>query len=219
MNPKNSRRPLKSREIAFFADLAKELCRRGASPNQISVASLLFSVCAGVSLLLTPGAQGASSWLLPVLAAAFIQLRLLCNLLDGMVAVEGGKGTPSGELYNDIPDRLADAVILISAGYAIPVVSWGGTLGWCAALFAVMTAYVRTLAASIGAPVDFRGPMAKQHRMAVMTAACLATAAEGFFWTQGYVLAFALAVIVAGTLLTLVRRIRAAYLYLESHVR
>ena len=29
--------------------------------------------------------------------------RLLCNLLDGMVAVEGGKRSKSGELYNDVP--------------------------------------------------------------------------------------------------------------------
>jgi hypothetical protein len=64
-------------------------------------------------------------------------------------------------IFNDIPDRISDALLLVSAGYAISIISWGAALGWCAALLAVMTAYVRTLAASLGAPVNFQGPMAK----------------------------------------------------------
>ena len=59
-----------------------------------------------------------------------IQCRLLCNLFDGMVAVEGGKKTNSGELFNDIPDRIADPLILVSAGYAVHMVAYGAELGW-----------------------------------------------------------------------------------------
>ena len=54
-------------------------------------------------------------------AAVLIQFRLLCNLFDGMVAVEGGLGTPSGILFNDFPDRIADPLILICAGYAAQI--------------------------------------------------------------------------------------------------
>jgi len=79
-----------------------------------------------------------------------------------------------------------------------------------------MTAYVRTLGAAIGAPVDFRGPMAKQHRMALMTVACLATAAEPWLWERGWSLFTALAVIVPGCVITAARRARAAYVALES---
>ena len=43
--------------------------------------------------------------MLLVVAAGMIQLRLVCNLLDGMVAVEGGMKTKSGELYNDVFGR------------------------------------------------------------------------------------------------------------------
>ena len=50
--------------------------------------------------------------LLLIAAAGFIQLRRLCNLFDGMVAVEGGFKTKSGELYNDLPDRFSGALIL-----------------------------------------------------------------------------------------------------------
>ena len=95
--------------------------------------------------------------------------RLLCNLFDGMVAGEGGKGTASGELFNDFPDHIADPMILIATGYTTTVFPWAPALGWAAGLGAVMPAYVRTLGASLGAPVDLRGPMAKQHRMAPLT--------------------------------------------------
>jgi len=116
-----------------------------------------------------------------------------------------------------MPDRISDALLIVSAGYAISIVSWGGTLGWCAALLAVMTAYVRTLAASLGAPVNFQGPMAKQHRMALLTAACLITAVENNFAGQSYALLAALLIMIAGCLITLYRRTLSAYRFLESH--
>ena len=120
------------------------------------------------------------------------------------------------KLFNDIPDRIADPLILVAAGYATAVVPWAGTLGWAAGLGAVMTAYVRTLGAAIGAPVDFRGPMAKQHRMALMTFACLITAIEPLLWECGWVFIAALVMIVLGCMITVVRRARSAYIALEA---
>lgn len=53
-----------------------------------------------------------------LLAAAMIQGRLLCNLMDGLMAIEGNLKSASGEIYNDAPDRVSDALILVGAGYA-----------------------------------------------------------------------------------------------------
>ena len=50
-----------------------------------------------------------------------------------MVAVEGGRRTKSGEVFNDLPDRLSDPLILVGAGYALPY-AWGPQLGWAAGL-------------------------------------------------------------------------------------
>ena len=222
------RRPLRVRQAKLSNAIAVWLSKKDVTPNQISIASVGFAALAAWCLGALPvysnvgdyGAPGYSpataSWVLPLLAAMFIQCRLLCNLFDGMVAVEGGKSTPAGELFNDIPDRIADPLILVAAGYAVTGVSWGAELGWCAGLFAVMTAYVRTLGASIGAPVDFSGPMAKQHRMALMTAACVVTSAETYLWPTGYSLLVTLVVIVVGCVVTMSRRSWRAYLFLES---
>lgn len=150
-------------------------------------------------------------------AAIFIQCRLLCNLFDGMVAVEGGKATASGELFNDIPDRIADPLIIVAAGYAISDVPWGSTLAWFAAILALMTAYVRTLATSIGAPINFAGPMAKQHRMAILTIGCCATAVESCLWHRSYALLVALIIIATGCIITLFNRTISAYTFLENN--
>ncbi len=216
MNISNSRRPLKVRDTGFAKKTACRLTRKSITPNQISVASVFFAATTFACLLLLPYVTGTGRWLLPILAAMFIQCRLLCNLFDGMVAVEGGKTTPAGELFNDIPDRIADPLILIGAGYAIMSVHGAEAAGWCAGLLAMFTAYIRTLSVSISAPADFRGPMAKQHRMALMTVACILTAFEGFFWQQGYILFVSLWLIVIGSVITAYRRIIAAYRYMES---
>ena len=222
------RRPLRVRQAKLSKTIAVWLSKKDVTPNQISIASVGFAALAAWCLGALPvysnvgdyGTPGyrpdTASWVLPLLAAVFIQCRLLCNLFDGMVAVEGGKSTPAGELFNDIPDRIADPLILVAAGYAVTVVSWGAELGWCAGLFAVMTAYVRTLGASIGAPVDFSGPMAKQHRMALMTIACVVTSAETYLWTSGFCLLLTLVVIVVGCVVTMSRRSWRAYVFLES---
>ncbi len=188
----NGRRYLKFRELGCCSKNSSTLEPAANKPQSNLHCQYFFCHLGQYCFLLLPDTGPTGKWLLPILAAVFIQCRLLCNLFDGMVAIEGGKKTNSGELFNDIPDRISDALLLVCAGYAITMISWGGTLGWCAALLAVMTAYVRTLAASLGAPINFQGPMAKQHRMALMTLACLLTAVENSFGETNYALLAAL---------------------------
>lgn len=186
--------------------MAAWLAHRHVRPNWISLASVAFAALAGLGLLL--GREGTTPGRVVALvgAAACVQLRLLCNLFDGMVAVEGGARTPAGEVFNDFPDRCADALILVAAGYAIPGVAWAPALGWAAALLAVLTAYVRVLGGALGLPQDFGGPMAKPHRMAVMTGACLVAAGEAWFGAGGVALLGALLVVALGSAVTVWRR-------------
>jgi phosphatidylglycerophosphate synthase len=196
--------------------MALGLARKGVRPNLISGVSLVFAGLAGVGIIFGPRLGTGWGVGLLVAAAAFIQLRLLCNLLDGMVAVEGGLGTRSGEIFNDFPDRLSDATILVSAGYSISWVTWGSELGWAAALLAVITAYVRVLGGSAGAIQYFCGPMAKQQRMAVITAACLLATAEVVLGWGGYVITLALGIIAIGCIITIARRTYLIVKELES---
>lgn len=200
------RRPLKTRQRAWAQALAKLLTRAGVAPNAISLASLVFAIVAGVCLAWTTRAGGLGRAGLFLAAAACIQLRLLCNMLDGMVAVEGGKRTVYGEILNDMPDRFADVAILVGAGYSIANFSWGRELGWLAATLAVITAYIRLLGGSMGVTQYFLGPMAKPHRMALLTGACVISVFENYLGLGGKTIALALILMVVGMLVTCVRR-------------
>ena len=134
-----------------------------------------------------------------VVAVCGMQLRLLCNLFDGMVAIEGGFKTKSGEFFNELPDRFSDAFIFIGDGVIrAGLLPARGELGWAAAVLAMITAYVRALGASMGAGQHFIGPMAKQQRMALMTAACLIGALAPVWAQLQYVIPAALALVVVG---------------------
>lgn len=179
------------------------------TPNQVSVASIVFACVAGDALFVAGERIGDSASLWLVVAAAGIQLRLLCNLLDGLLAIEGGLKSKTGELYNEIPDRIADIMILLGAGVAIHEVwEWGIWLGVLATILALLTAYVRLLGGSLGLPQDFSGPMAKQHRMFALTVGALAGALEHAMRGTVWSLVAAIVVIVVGTLVTVVLRTR-----------
>ncbi|TNH06456.1 CDP-alcohol phosphatidyltransferase family protein [Testudinibacter sp. TR-2022] len=208
-NQKN-RRPLATRSSRWAQALAKNLAQRSIpTPNQISLLSIVFALFGGLLLAFSPNAVGL------ILAALFIQLRLLCNLLDGMVAVEGGKKTANGVLYNEIPDRIADSVLILAFAAAVGQ-PW---LGWLGALLAALSAYIRLLGGSLGLEQRFSGPMAKPHRMALLTAACLIGAVEWQLWHSQYALWLALLLLNVGTLLTCVLRTRAISRELETQAR
>jgi phosphatidylglycerophosphate synthase len=172
MSIPEARRPLASRSTRWAAVLSSGAIRAGLTADGISILSLVFAAAGAAALLCLP-----APWNL-VACAVGIQLRLLCNLLDGMVAVEGGRKTRVGVLYNEVPDRVADSLFIVALGYAIAS-PW---LGWLGALAAAVTAYVRLLGGTLGLAQDFRGPMAKQHRMAVMTLGCLLGVPEFYFF-------------------------------------
>lgn len=211
-----SRRPLKSRSTRWAASAARSVAAIGLRPNQISVLSVFFAALSCGCLVLTNRIQGnVSAWLF-IGAAVGVQLRLLCNLLDGMVAVEGGFRTKTGEIYNELPDRFADVLILAGAGYSMGTSSSLATLGWAAAVGSVLTAYVRALGVAAGASQYFVGPMAKPHRMAVMTVACLGTAVSLWMRKPFNLIEPSLWIIVVGCVLTTIRRTLGILRELES---
>jgi phosphatidylglycerophosphate synthase len=166
------------------------------------MASVIAAAVAGGALGVQGGAEGWSRALLLVLAALACQVRLMCNLLDGLVAVEGGKGTPDGAFWNEFPDRLSDTLILVGMGLGMGLPA----LGWAAASLAVLTAYTRELGHGLGLAADYRGPMAKPQRMAVVTMASLASLLDPLWGGRGEVLVAGLWVVAIGSSLTVARR-------------
>lgn len=189
---------MKSRGTRWAGAATRLLLKTPITANQVSVLGVLISLLGAWAYVAAPN----QPWLY-LAGALAVQLRLLCNMLDGLVAVEGGRTSAYGPLYNEVPDRIEDSVFLAAFGYA------GGQLwfGLVAALLAAITAYIRALGASLGFEQDFRGPMAKPHRMAVLTLGSAGACGEAFWRGTDHAIAVTLAVIVAGTLLTVARRL------------
>jgi phosphatidylglycerophosphate synthase len=193
-----NRRPLTSRNSAWAARLASWAVSRDITPNQISQASIGFAAAGFFLFALSSQTDGFTQFLFLIVAAATLQARLVCNLIDGMVAIEGGKGAKDGPFWNEAPDRVSDVLFFAGAGLA----AGQPELGLLAAALAIGTAYIRELGRAEGFPPDFSGPLAKPQRMAVLTAGTVLAALYATEWT----LTVTLWIIVAGTAATVLRR-------------
>jgi phosphatidylglycerophosphate synthase len=104
-------------------------------------------------------------WLL-IVAPLFCYMRLWFNMLDGMVAVAANKASRRGEILNDLPDRISDVIIFIGvahSGFMHPL------LGYWAAIFSVLTAYVGLFGQALGVQREFGGIMSKPWRMVALS--------------------------------------------------
>jgi phosphatidylglycerophosphate synthase len=104
-----------------------------------------------------------------LVAPPLMGIRLYFNMLDGMVALESGKASRRGEIVNELPDRVSDVIIFAAVAHSglanMAIAYW-------AALMAVMTAYVGTLAQAVTGTRRFEGVMSKQWRMVALGAGC-----------------------------------------------
>src|SRR6266566_3861906 len=111
---------------------------------------------------------------------------------------------------------IAGMCACIVAGIALGVTSVADyrILWLIATLLAVFTAYVRAAGKIAGAPNEFCGPMAKQHRMLVITMIAVYSAVTPPSWqtitfndSQIGLMTLGLAVIIVGCAITVIRRL------------
>ena len=93
------RRPIAARRLQPVERAAGWLIQRGASPNAISTLGMIAAMGAGLAF----ADAGLHPWLWLV-GALLVQVRLMANLLDGMVAIGRGIASALGELFNEVPD-------------------------------------------------------------------------------------------------------------------
>jgi len=198
----NNRRNLKSRETSWASFTAQTIARTKITPNQISILSVVMSIIAMLAFLFS-----SSHPYLLLIAALFIQLRLLCNLFDGMIAIEYKKKSSLGGIYNDLPDRFADAFIILGLSFAVQNKPYAIFIGWIGVFFSVMTAYIRVLGLSLGTNAYFNGPMAKQHRMFFCTFSAILQYVFFMLNITIPVIYYTLYIIAVGALLTCFNRL------------
>jgi phosphatidylglycerophosphate synthase len=92
-------------------------------------------------------------------------VRLWLNMLDGMVALASGKASRSGEIVNELPDRISDVLIFVGVAHSGLCHPLGG---YWVAIFSLLTAYVGMLGQAVGVQREFSGVMAKPWRMVML---------------------------------------------------
>lgn len=202
--------PLSRRPIANLfrrtANGAARLCLHyHVHPDAISYLSILAAIAAATAFW----KSGRWSCLL-IIAPFFCYFRLWCNMLDGMVALASGKASWRGEILNDLPDRVSDVAIFAGvahSGLMHPI------LGYWAAIFSLLTAYVGIFGQAVGVQREFSGLMAKPWRMVTLgagawiTFGCWSWRGDIHFGSLT-VLDWTGAVVIAGCVQTIVLRLK-----------
>ena len=167
----NDRRPIASRNTSWATSISRRLAQRGISPNAISTWSMIFAAIAALALVaISYVSDSVITRILWWVVLLGIQLGLLANLFDGMVAIETQTASPVGELFNEIPDRVSDTLMLLAWGL-LPDSSL--FLAVSAAFLALFVSYLRAMGAAAGAGQAFAGVMSKPKRMFVLSILCV----------------------------------------------
>ena len=201
-----SRRPIADwfRSTARFATA---LCLRfDIHPDWISYASV--AAAAGAAFCFWKSSR--HPWLL-FAAPLFCYLRLWFNMLDGMVALASGKASWRGEILNDLPDRVSDVIIFASVAHS----GWMNPfLGYWAAIFALLTAYVGMFGQAVGVQREFSGVMSKPWRMVTLhagawiTLGCLSRSGIAPRFGSLTILDSACVIVIAGCMQTIAIRLK-----------
>src|ERR1051326_2326200 len=157
--------PLSRRPIAEVfrrtAHSTVRLCvRLDIHPDLVSYASIVAAAGAAVCFW---WARTVPALLL--IGVILCYVRLWLNMLDGMVALASGKASRSGEIVNELPDRISDVLIFVGVAHSGLCHPFGG---YWVAIFALLTAYVGMLGQAVGVQREFSGVMAKPWRMVLL---------------------------------------------------
>lgn len=196
------------RQNRWMVGASRRLNQWGVSPNQVSLSGIGISAVGAASIVSSRWTSDSGAAALFLVAAVMLALRGVCNLLDGLIAIEGARATPAGPIFNDAPDRISDLLFYVAAGYAVVGPSWSWSLGWAAGSVALLTAYVRLLGGALGTKQHFEGPMGKPHRMGVLAAALIAASIERVAIGSAASLQYGLVVIIVGGIVTIARRLK-----------
>ena len=209
-----SRRPI-ANIFRLTASGATRFCvRLHVSPDAISYLSILAAALAALCFW-----KSGEHAILLLFGPLFCYLRLWCNMLDGMVALAAGKASWRGEILNDLPDRISDVLIFAGvahSGWMNPII------GYWAAIFALLTAYVGMFGQAVGVQREFSGIMSKPWRMVTLHAGAWITLAC-VWWNGGAiqfvrltVLDWACLIVVAGCVQTMTIRLKRIMAALRS---
>jgi CDP-diacylglycerol--glycerol-3-phosphate 3-phosphatidyltransferase len=164
MNGLYAAKPWFVRRLKKIEDL---LVGWNVSPDSLTVAAFVVSLCCGLFLALGGILDKPLLWLLvPPLGL----VRLALNALDGSLARRKGIDRPFGEVMNELSDRLSDVALIGPLAFTAPA---------SLALTALAATLISSTAGLLGRAVlgdrISGGPMGKPDRVTVISLGALAS--------------------------------------------
>lgn len=187
-------------------DLGRFLAQHNVTPNDISLLGVMFAATAGVAFYFSLQPDAIDRVLLLLLAAATIQMRRLSGRLHAIVLRESVQPRPHAIFY-DFPNRIAEALILVPAGYAVQNLPFGLELAWSAAFLGLFSAYVGQMGS--GVPEPKSRMTIKNLPMTLLSAASVLSVFDRMVYLPGIMLWIALIIVnVAAIAMTWQRTLR-----------
>ncbi len=173
--------------------------RNRIRPNAFTYGALVLSLGAASALFLA-GLNRAWLWLVP----PCISVRLVFNLMDGLVAREMQLADALGEVKNEFGDRIADSAIFLGlcfGGYA------NARLAALAIVLILCVSYLGILGKAIGGPRVYGGVFGKGDRMITLALFTFYPLLAGDLASYDWYLAFA----ALAAAVTILQRLRFIY--------
>jgi CDP-diacylglycerol--glycerol-3-phosphate 3-phosphatidyltransferase len=167
-----------------------ELVSRRVHPDTLTAGGVVAGAGVGAALALGAVLHAPLLWLM---VGPLVLARLALNALDGAVARRTGASRPFGTALNETGDRVADALALGGAAFAVPV-----AVAFSAVVASFLASLSGVLALALIGRRDYSGPMGKADRMAVLAVGATGAGVAG----SSTILAVALVVIACGSALT-----------------
>ncbi len=197
-------KPKLRRRWQVLRRLTLVLMRLGITSESVAGAGMILGIFAGIAFMAT--GETSHPRLAWGIGAGLCFLRTLAIRLDDMLQPNSFRQSREDEFYNELPERVSDAVTLLGFGFAVNSTPW---LGLAAALSAIFSAYIRSLAITRLGGANLSGwvLMTRSHRLILLSVASLATLAElRSPWTLTTIPEITLGLIVVGCLLTVLHR-------------
>jgi len=190
---------LRSKSLAVTEPLAAVAMAAGASPNLISILSMIFALAGGGLYYLS-----ASDSSLLYLAALLVLLNAVFDAVDGALARMTGQAEAKGDFLDHVIDRYADMAILagiVFAGYVSEAVGIFAVMG------ILLTSYLGTQAQALRLGRLYGGIMGRADRLVLILIATVANALFPRDLAGLSILGWAVVLITAASHLTALQRI------------
>jgi CDP-diacylglycerol---glycerol-3-phosphate 3-phosphatidyltransferase len=199
---------LKSIAARGSVPLARGLGRLSVTPNEITILTIVLMLLTGVILVMWAPATPGVWLLLPVM----LLIRVLLNLIDGVLARECQLITPLGGLLSVMGDVIADVALYLPL-VIVPKVSV--TLVVVMICLVLMTEVAGLAALTIGAERNHSGPLGKVDRCLVFGIMGILL---GISRLSSYWLNVSLALVILFLLMTIIRRLQTAMAEVGYHL-